>query len=140
MLVENDEILLVEQQVSSSSNRRWSLPGGALEPGETIEECVIREAKEETCLDVTISRLLYVCDRIQDNAHVVHVTFLVERIGGDLTVGVEPEPDANPITDVRMVPLTSLCDYGYSERFRDLALGGFPGSGRYVGLVENIGL
>ena len=87
-----------------------------------------------------MDRLLYVCDRIQDEAHVVHVTFLVKRVGGTLTIGVEPEPDANPITDVRMVPLSSLCDFGYTERFRDLALEGFPGSGAYRGLIENIGL
>ena len=113
---------------------------GTLEVGETLEECAIRETKEETGLDVSVEKLLYVCDRIQDDNHVVHITFAVRRRGGCLQVGTEPEPDANPITDVRMVPIESLCEFGYTQRFRDLAMEGFPGSGSYQGLVQNIGL
>ncbi len=62
--------------------------------------------KEETGLDVEIERLLYFCDRLQDNAHVVHMTFEIRRVDGTLIVGEEPEDDANPITDVAMVPMT----------------------------------
>jgi ADP-ribose pyrophosphatase YjhB (NUDIX family) len=70
--------------------------------------------KRATGLDVAIERLLYVCDRIADGRHVVHVTFSVRRIGGRIHVGAEPEPGANPIHSVRMVPLASLPDYDFS--------------------------
>jgi ADP-ribose pyrophosphatase YjhB (NUDIX family) len=140
VLIEERQILLVQQRVSASLERRWSLPGGTLELGETLEDCAIRETKEETGLHVSVDRLLYVCDRIQDGNHVVHITFAVRRIGGRLEVGAEPEPEANPITDVRMVPLESLCELGFTERFRDLAMQDFPDSGTYQGLVQNIGL
>jgi 8-oxo-dGTP diphosphatase len=36
----------------------WDLPGGHLALGESVEQCVVREIKEETALDVTIERLL----------------------------------------------------------------------------------
>jgi ADP-ribose pyrophosphatase YjhB (NUDIX family) len=140
VLIESDQILLVQQKVTDSLERNWSLPGGTLEAGETLEACAIRETKEETGLDVSLERLLYICDRIQDDNHVVHITFAVKREGGCLQVGIEPEPDANPITDVKMVPLESLCEFGYTQRFRDLAMAGFPESGSYQGLVQNIGL
>ena len=91
-------------------------------------------------MDVAIDRLLYVCDRLQDKRHVVHVTFAVRRVGGHLELGLEPEADANPIKSVKMVPLISLCEYGFSERFRELVLVGFPQSGTYQGAVANIGL
>lgn len=140
VLIEDGCILLVEQQVTESLNRKWSLPGGTVEMGETLEECVIRETKEETGLDIAVDKLLYVCDRIVDNRHVIHITFAVKRLGGDLRRGAEPELGANPIRSVKMVPLALLGKYGFSERFCELAAAGFPGSEAYQGSVTNIGL
>lgn len=140
VLVEDGNLLLVEQRVTQSLKRTWSLPGGTLEFGESLEMCFIREVQEETGLHVAVERLLYVCDRITDEQHIVHITFAVKRIGGCLRAGSEPEPGANPIHSVRMVPLTALVDYGFSERFASLAVQGFPNAGSYQGPVENIGL
>ncbi|HVN64462.1 MAG TPA: NUDIX hydrolase [Candidatus Binataceae bacterium] len=36
----------------------WDLPGGHLAAGESFEQCLVREVKEETALDVSIDRLL----------------------------------------------------------------------------------
>lgn len=138
VLVEQGGILLVEQRVSAT--RSWSLPGGGVEPGESLEECVIREVREETGLRVAVDELLYVCDRIQENQHTVHITFAVRRLGGDLRLGSEPEPDAQPIHSVRMVPIDALVSYGFSSRFCELAEMDFPDRGRYCGAVSNIGL
>jgi ADP-ribose pyrophosphatase YjhB (NUDIX family) len=138
VLVEDGEILLVEQYVSDT--RAWSLPGGTLEAGETLDACLVREVREETGLVVGLDRLLYLCDRIEAGRHVVHITFAVRRLGGHLRAGVEPEPGANPIRSVQMVPLRRLREHGFSERFCDLAAAGFPDSGTYRGPVANIGL
>ncbi len=138
VLIEEDKILLVEQKVSE--RRSWSLPGGTLEIGETLEQCIIREVKEETGLEVQVEKLLYICDCIDQSRHVVHVTFLVRRIGGCMVLGYEPEEDANPIKSVEMVSIKLLSQYGFSEKFSDLVREGFPGSGTYKGLISNIGL
>lgn len=140
VLIEDGRILLVEQRVGAGSTREWSLPGGRVKGGETIEECLRREVREETGIDIAIERLLYVCDRIGEGTHVVHLTFVVRRVGGDLCMGSEPERDAHPITAVKMVPLGSLRDCGFGDEFCRLAANGFPESGTYRGPVDSIGL
>ncbi len=47
VLIEEGKLLLlrVRDPVSVSSDRRWSLPGGTLEPGESIGDCLRREVK-----------------------------------------------------------------------------------------------
>jgi len=89
---------------------------------------------------VAIEKLLYICDRIENENQVVHITFKLKRIGGSLKLGYEPEADANPITDLKMVPIGELNQYGFSKKFCDLARNGFPASGNYLGLIKNIGL
>ena len=41
-----------------SDNGRWCLPGGGMDPGESVEETCIREVSEETGLDVQVTRLV----------------------------------------------------------------------------------
>ncbi|MGE5579644.1 MAG: NUDIX domain-containing protein [Bacillota bacterium] len=45
VLVEDGSILLVRQRVTGG--RDWSLPGGSMEPDESLEECLTREIREE---------------------------------------------------------------------------------------------
>ncbi len=99
-----------------------------------------REMKEETGLEVEIERLLYICDRIDDHNHVVHITFLLRKTGGVLKLGSEPEETANPITGIKMVPIMELEQYGFSKQFSELVKSGFPESGDYKKAVRNIGL
>ena len=140
ILIKDKEILIVQQKVTESQHRCWSLPGGTLELNESIADCLIREISEETGLDIKVEDLLYICDRIQDGRHVVHITFQIEQVGGTLRIGHEPENEANPIQDVKMVPLSTLTKFGFSAIFQELALSGFKDRGKYKGAVENIGL
>lgn len=137
ILIENDEILLVQQKVSDKRN--WSLPGGRVEQGETLQQGLIREMKEETGLDVEIVRLLYVCDVVASANTVVHITFLLRRVGGKIVLPTN-EFDENPIHDVQFVSVEELVRYGFSEKFIEVIKKGFPNAGNYVGDKANIGL
>ncbi|EEL05070.1 MutT/NUDIX [Bacillus cereus BDRD-ST196] len=136
ILIEDEKVLLVKQKVA---NRNWSLPGGRVENGETLEEAMIREMREETGLEVKIKKLLYVCDKPDANPSLLHITFLLERIEGEITLPSN-EFDLNPIHDVQMVAIEELSRYGFSEKFIKLASEKFLNAGSYQGLKQNIGL
>src|SRR5258706_5563292 len=78
----------------------WSIPGGTLELGETLEEGVARELLEETGLTVRVIELIEVFDRIYVEStaganeqkkgprfHYVIVDYLCERVAGDAVAG-----------------------------------------------------
>ena len=137
VLIENNSLLLVKQKLSN--NRNWSLPGGRVEPGETLEQALIREMKEETGLDVEPIRMLYVCDVAASGNTVLHITFLTKRIGGEIMLPTN-EFDENPIHDVRFIPIDELTEYGISEKFVEIIKNDFPNVGNYMGDKSNIGL
>jgi len=138
VVLEDDRVLLLNQD--TDTGRSWSLPGGKVEEGETLAGALVREMREETGLDVEPGRLLYVCDHLPGNGtHVVHLTFEARRIGG--TVGnVAAGADTRPIRGVEFVKLADLPSLGFSERFGELAMAGFPGAGSYMGSKAAIGL
>ncbi|TDQ40454.1 NUDIX hydrolase [Aureibacillus halotolerans] len=137
ILIEVDKIVLVKQTVSPSRN--WSLPGGRLEQGESLETALIREFLEETGLSIEVIKLLYVCEVPTNVPAVIHVSFLVKRISGEIKLPTN-EFDENPISDVQMVSINHLERYGFSEKFIDMVNQNFPNSGSYMGLKKNIGL
>lgn len=137
ILIEDGKILLVKQVVSRE--RGWSLPGGRVEEGETLEEGLLREMNEETSLTTKIVKLLYLCEKPEEDPPLLHITFLLERVSGDIRLPSN-EFDKNPIHDVRMVSIDDLPNYGFSNTFTSLVKDGFPDAGSYKGRKTNIGL
>ena len=83
---ENEKILLVKNKGKDFSY--YTLPGGAVEPGETLEEAAKREVKEETGLDVELDGIFSVNEAFfEDRGH--HAIFFVFRgriIGGEIAI------------------------------------------------------
>jgi 8-oxo-dGTP diphosphatase len=51
---EEDEVLIVQRGEATDHPLKWEFPGGKLIPGETNEECIIREVKEELSMEIVI--------------------------------------------------------------------------------------
>jgi len=71
---------------------KWICPGGELEPGETIEEGIQREVREETQLEIELVAPLHPFDRIvrsngMVSLHVIYIDYLARVSGGELKVG-----------------------------------------------------
>jgi len=92
---------------------QWSIPGGTLETGETLEEGTRRELEEETGLRVRVLDLIEVFERIfrepgeaarRPRFHFVILDYLCERISGEARAGGD-------VTDVARVAETDLETY-----------------------------
>lgn len=62
----------------------WEIPGGKLEPGETPEQCIVREIKEELATDVKAEKVLGVVDYDYPNFHLTMHCILCTIVSGDL--------------------------------------------------------
>lgn len=83
-IVQDGKILLVKRAVEPRKGL-WSLPAGFLESDESVEECAVREVKEETNLDVELTGLLGVYSVFDDPRYIcLLVVYSGKILGGQL--------------------------------------------------------
>ena len=111
VIVDAGCVLLVRRRFEPLAGQ-WSLPGGAVELGETLEACVAREMVEETGLVVDVGPVIEVFDRIIRDAdsrvqfHYVLVDYLCWPVGGVLQAG--SDADAAVFVDPSELPAYRL--------------------------------
>ena len=120
VIIDRGRTLLIRRG-SEPLRGEWSIPGGSLELGETLEEGVARELLEETGVQVRVLEFIEVFDRIYlDDAataggyrkkprfHYVIVDYLCERISGEPHAGSD-------VTDVAFASEEELTKFNLTE-------------------------
>jgi len=110
VIIEDDRIVLVKRK-NPPFKGMWALPGGFVDYGEVVEDAVQREAREETGLDVEVSRLsgVYSNPRRDPRGHTVSIVFVCRRVGGVLKA-------SSDAADVGWFPLDDLPDLAFDHR------------------------
>ena len=109
-IIRDNNILLIRHRENESGRSYWILPGGGIEPGESEEDCVRREMREETNLSVRIIRLLLNEPDPTRSTYRWRKTYLCTPNAGEASPGVEPEPDAANWYSIVEVKWFDLCD------------------------------
>lgn len=90
LIEENGKVLLIQRK-GEPFDKKWALPGGFVEYGETVEQAAIREVKEEVGIDVELKELLGVYsepDR-DPRGHVISIVFIGKKKSGKEKKGKE---------------------------------------------------
>jgi 8-oxo-dGTP diphosphatase len=121
VMIQDGEKYLLIKRAANPDKGLWSVPGGLVEVGERIEDAAVREALEETCLDIELTKRLGVVDKIEYDDkgevyyHFVIIQYLAVVKGGEM----RPMDDA---LEAEWVTLDQLKDYQLTNSLKDFLI------------------
>jgi mutator protein MutT len=114
IIVHEGRVVLVKRRFEPLAGQ-WSIPGGAVETGETLEACLIREMAEETGFVVEVGPVVEVLDRITHDDegrvlyHFVLIDYLCWPVGGELRAGSD-------VAEAVLAEPSELANYQLTEK------------------------
>ena len=122
-VVVRDGKALIVKRAHEPRKGEWSLPGGLLELGESLQDAVRREIKEETNLDVNVGSVIETFDRVHRDDdgriryHFVIVDFVCWPVGGEAVPGSDAD-------GVAWVAAGEIDDYRVNQHAKQVILRG----------------
>ena len=116
VIIKEGKIVLIKRG-NEPSKGKWSIPGGLVELGEKLEAAVIRETKEETCLEVENPHLIDVVENVDLDEqgkikyHYIIIDYLVQVKAGTIQA-------ASDAAEFRWVLFEEVEDYNLTASFR----------------------
>jgi len=84
IIEENERILVIQRSENMKLPCKWEFPGGKIEEGETEEECILREIKEELNIEIKLAKRLAPTKHSYPSFSILLVPFIAKYIGGEL--------------------------------------------------------
>ena len=114
----SDGSVLLARRNQEPGKGQWSLPGGAVELGESHLEALKRELREEASINVEFGGLIGVFDRIvQDQENRVRYHYVIVDYWGWIDSG-QPKPGSD-VSNLRLVPLEEFDEFAISKELKE---------------------
>ena len=85
-IIKKDDKVFATQRGYGDFKDGWEFPGGKIEPGETPEEALVREIKEELDADIKVGDFVTTVEYDYPNFHLTMHCFICELISNDITL------------------------------------------------------
>lgn len=108
--VQDGKILLINHSGMNESGEFWSPPGGGLQFGETIEECLKREFLEETNTVISVGNFLKINEFVKPPLHAIELFYEVKIVSGEVKIGFDPEMEEQIIKDVQWLSFEEVLE------------------------------
>ena len=120
ILIKIDSGLVLIKRKNDPFKGKWAIPGGFVEYGEKVENAAVREAKEETGLDVTLKEIVGVYSEPgrDPRGHVVSICYFANKKGGTLKAAT----DAEEVKVFKEIPWSKLA-FDHDKILRDFEKG-----------------
>jgi 8-oxo-dGTP diphosphatase len=121
VLIRDGDRYLLIKRAANPDKGMWSVPGGLVELGERFQDAAVREALEETCLEVELVERLGVAEKIEYDEsgqviyHFIIIQYLAEITGGEMC----PMDDAR---EARWVTLGQLPEFELTNSLKDFLI------------------
>ncbi|MCF8010751.1 MAG: (deoxy)nucleoside triphosphate pyrophosphohydrolase [Clostridiales bacterium] len=86
IIEKNGKILITQRPRTDKLSLKWEFPGGKVESGETPEECLVREIKEELNLDIKITGHFMNSNYKYESGEIELICYFAEITGGEITL------------------------------------------------------
>jgi 8-oxo-dGTP diphosphatase len=105
ILIKDGKVLIAQRKSTDYLPYKWEFPGGKLEPGETLEECLHREMHEEFGIEVSVGEFFRESIYRYERFTIRLMAYLVSWVSG--------EPTATVHLQYQWVPIEALGDYDF---------------------------
>ncbi|PSB05130.1 8-oxo-dGTP diphosphatase MutT [Merismopedia glauca] len=99
------QILIDKRRQNGDLGGLWEFPGGKIEPGETVEECIAREIEEELAIEVIVGDRLITINHTYPRFHITLIVHHCHHLKG------EPQPIES--SELRWVKVLDLEKYAF---------------------------
>lgn len=102
---QSGQILIDKRKLEGTMGGLWEFPGGKIEAGETVVDCIVREIREELAIDITVGEHLMSIEHTYPTFQMTLIVHHCQQIGGI------PQPIASD--EIRWVNISDLVNYQF---------------------------